>query len=109
MSMVLEKIYEPEFLNTSHGFRPNRGTHSALQSITKWTGTKWFIEGDITACFDSIQHHLLIKIVSKKINDKQFLDLCWKAIWVNYVEFPHVDIEKKTLLEHRKEAHSRRF
>jgi retron-type reverse transcriptase len=35
MSMVLEKIYEPEFLNTSHGFRPNRGTHSALNSITK--------------------------------------------------------------------------
>ena len=98
MSMVLEKIYEPEFLNTSHGFRPNRGTHSALESITKWTGTKWFIEGDITACFDSIQHHLLIKILSKKINDKQFLDLCWKAIRVNYVEFPHVDIGKKNIV-----------
>jgi retron-type reverse transcriptase len=35
MSMVLEKFYESEFLNTSHGFRPNRGTHSALESITK--------------------------------------------------------------------------
>jgi retron-type reverse transcriptase len=35
MSMILEKIYEPEFLNTSHGFRLNRGTHSALDSITK--------------------------------------------------------------------------
>jgi len=98
MSMVLEKIYEPEFLNNNHGFRPNRGTHSALESITKWTGTKWFIEGDITACFDSIQHHLLMKILGKKINDKQFLDLCWKAIRVNYVEFPRVDIEKKNML-----------
>jgi RNA-directed DNA polymerase len=35
MSMVLEKIYEPIFLKTNHGFRPNRGTHSALESITK--------------------------------------------------------------------------
>tara|TARA_B110000046_G_scaffold171804_1_gene193013 strand:- start:17063 stop:17353 length:291 start_codon:yes stop_codon:yes gene_type:complete len=35
MSMVLEKIYESEFLNNNHGFRPNRGTHSALESITK--------------------------------------------------------------------------
>lgn len=35
MSMVLERIYEPVFLNTNHGFRPGRGTHSALESITK--------------------------------------------------------------------------
>jgi len=35
MSMVLERVYEPVFLNTNHGFRPNRGTHSALESITK--------------------------------------------------------------------------
>ena len=95
MSMLLEKIYEPEFLNTNHGFRPNCGTHTALKSITKWSGTKWFIEGDITAYFDSIQHHLLIQILSKKISDKRFLDLCWKAIRVKYVEFPNINIEKK--------------
>jgi retron-type reverse transcriptase len=35
MSMILENIYEPKFLNTNHGFRPNRGTHTALESITK--------------------------------------------------------------------------
>lgn len=35
MSLILEKIYEPEFLNTNFGFRPNRGTHSALESVTK--------------------------------------------------------------------------
>lgn len=98
MSKLLEKVFEPEFLNTNHGFRPNRGTHTALESITKWSGTKWFIEGDITAFFDSIQHHLLINILSKKINDKRFLDLCWKAIRVNYVEFPVVNIEKKNVI-----------
>lgn len=72
MYMVLEKVYEPIFLKTNHGFRPNRGTHSVLESITKWTGTKWFIEGDIDACFDSIQHHLLIKILSKKLTISNF-------------------------------------
>jgi retron-type reverse transcriptase len=76
MSMILEKIYEPIFLGTSHGFRPNRGSHSALESITKWSGTKWLIEGDISACFDSIQHKILIEILSKKIKDRQFIDLC---------------------------------
>ena len=98
MSKLLEEVYEPEFLKTNHGFRPNRGTHTALESITKWSGTKWFIEGDITAFFDSIQQHLLINILSKKIRDKRFLDLCWKAIRVNYVEFPSVNIEKKNVI-----------
>ena len=98
MSKLLVKVFEPEFLNTNHGFRSKKGTHTALESITKWSGTKWFIEGDITAFFDSIQHHLLIGILSKKINDKRFLDLCWKAIRVNYVEFPNVDIEKKNVI-----------
>jgi retron-type reverse transcriptase len=51
MSTLIEKVFEPEFLNTNHGFRPNYGTHTALESITKWSGTKWFIEGDITAFF----------------------------------------------------------
>jgi group II intron reverse transcriptase/maturase len=98
MSIILEKIYEPTFLGTNHGFRPKRGTHSALESITKWSGVKWFIEGDITACFDSIQHNLLIKSLSKKIKDKQFIDLCWKAIRVNYVEFPNTNIEKRNTI-----------
>jgi retron-type reverse transcriptase len=35
MSMILEKVYEPIFLETNHSFRPKRGTHSALESITK--------------------------------------------------------------------------
>lgn len=49
--MVLEAYYEPRFSNDSHGFSPNRGCHTALQDIRyKWSGTKWFIEGDIRAC-----------------------------------------------------------
>jgi retron-type reverse transcriptase len=52
--MLLEPYYEQRFSNLSHGFRPNRGCHSALRDIwNRWTGTVWFIEGDIQGCLDS--------------------------------------------------------
>jgi retron-type reverse transcriptase len=51
---ILEAYYEPQFSKHSHGFRPNRGCQTALTEIHDvWVGTKWFIEGDIQACFDS--------------------------------------------------------
>lgn len=55
--MILEAIYEGHFENTSHGFRPNRSCHTALNEIQKtFTGVKWFIEGDIKGFFDNINH-----------------------------------------------------
>ena len=51
--LVLQAYYEPEFRESSHGFRPNRSCLTALKQIKEvWTGTKWFIEGDIKGCFD---------------------------------------------------------
>jgi retron-type reverse transcriptase len=53
LRMIFNAYYEPQFSDTSHGFRPGRGCHTALRDILdKWKGTKWFIEGDIAACFD---------------------------------------------------------
>ena len=58
--MILEAIYEPTFCEYSHGFRPNRSCHTALSEITTlFTGAKWVIEGDIKACFDSFDHHVI--------------------------------------------------
>ena len=46
--MILEAYYEPQFSDRSHGFRPDRGCHTALSNVTTyWTGTRWFVEGDI--------------------------------------------------------------
>ena len=56
MREILEAYYEPQFSNHSHGFRPNRGCHTALQEIQIWKGTRWFIEGDISKYFDTIDH-----------------------------------------------------
>jgi retron-type reverse transcriptase len=53
MRLILDAYYEPQFHASSHGFRPARGCHTALRDIVyAWTGTSWFIEGDIAACFD---------------------------------------------------------
>ena len=61
--MILEAVYEEVFANTSHGFRPNRSCHTALTHIQKtFTGTKWFVEGDIKGFFDNIDHSVLISI-----------------------------------------------
>src|SRR5579859_2508402 len=44
---ILDAYFEPQFSAHSHGFRPNRGCHTALSCVQRgWTGAKWFIEGD---------------------------------------------------------------
>src|SRR3984893_16077321 len=51
--LILESYYEPQMSERSHGFRPGKGCHTALQDIDRtWLGTAWYIEGDIKACFD---------------------------------------------------------
>ncbi len=51
--LLLEAYYEPQFSDHSHGFRPGRGCHTALRKVADtWTGTTWFIEGDISDCLD---------------------------------------------------------
>src|SRR4051794_14502012 len=52
MRSILEAYYEPQFSTKSHGFRPDRGCHTALREIfVTWKSTVWFIEGDIKGCF----------------------------------------------------------
>lgn len=85
--MILEAIYEGHFENTSHGFRPNRSCHTALDEIQKtFTGVKWFIEGDIKGFFDNINHATLIGILRERINDERFLRLVRKFLNAGYIE-----------------------
>lgn len=85
--MILERIYEPLFKNSSHGFRPKRSCHTALQPMTKsWTGTKWFIDIDIKGYFDNINHDTLMEVLKKRIEDTQFLDLIRDMLKAGYVE-----------------------
>lgn len=85
--MLLESIYEPNFSDASHGFRPQKSCHTALTKIQKtFTGAKWLVEGDIKACFDSFDHHVLIDILRKRIDDEAFISLMWKFLKAGYME-----------------------
>lgn len=85
--LVLSAYYEPQFRESSHGFRPQRGCHTALERIiVLGKGTRWFIEGDIKGCFDNISHEVVIKILKRNIKDKEFLRLIWKMLKAGYME-----------------------
>jgi group II intron reverse transcriptase/maturase len=87
---ILEAYYEPQFANSSHGFRPGRGCHTALETIRRtWKGTKWFIEGDIEGCFDNIDHDLLLDTIGRDIHDKRFLKLLRGMLKAGYMEDWH--------------------
>jgi len=88
---MLDAIYEPLFLDTSHGFRPNRSCQTALFQVkTTSRGTKWVVEGDITGCFDNVDHEILLQILSKKISDGRFLELIRRFLKAGYFEFHQV-------------------
>jgi RNA-directed DNA polymerase len=85
--MILERIYEPLFKQSSHGFRPYRSCHTALRAMQKgWTGTKWFIDLDIKGYFNNINHDILMALLKKRIEDTQFLDLIQNMLQAGYVE-----------------------
>jgi group II intron reverse transcriptase/maturase len=86
MRSILEAYYEPQFSPRSHGFRPERGCFTALRDITTWTGTRWFIEGDIKGCFDNIDHSTLMEIVGENIRDNRFLRLLLNMLEAGYLE-----------------------
>ncbi|KAG2216630.1 hypothetical protein INT45_007205 [Circinella minor] len=86
--MILEAIFEPTFSESSHGFRAGKSCHSALKDILKKFGVaSWYIEGDISKCFDSIDHEKLMSIVELKIADRKFTRLIRKALKAGYFEF----------------------
>ncbi len=84
--LILEAYYEPQFSDTSHGFRPGRGCQTALRETEHWPGTTWFIEGDIKACFDSLDHKVMLDILAMNIYDKRFLNLIRRLFQAGYME-----------------------
>jgi group II intron reverse transcriptase/maturase len=84
---ILEAYYEPQFSDRSHGFRPGRGCHTALREvINRGVGTKWFIEGDICSCFDTIDHSIVSKTLGERIHDNRFLRLVGNLLEAGYLE-----------------------
>ncbi len=87
LKLILEAIYEPAFSRHSHGFRPERSCHTALEQIkTEMTGTRWWVEGDIKGFFDHMDHEILLSILKRRISDKRFLHLIDQLLKAGYVE-----------------------
>ncbi|GAC1636163.1 MAG: reverse transcriptase domain-containing protein [Ktedonobacteraceae bacterium] len=85
--MILSAYYDCQFSDHSHGFREERGCHTALQEIySTWKGCTWIIEGDISDCFGSLSHELLMQTLSEKIQDGRFLHLIRKLLDAGYLE-----------------------
>ncbi|MGC9544762.1 reverse transcriptase domain-containing protein [Streptomyces sp. UG1] len=85
--LLLEAYYEPTFSDRSHGFRPRRGCHTALREVDHtWTGTSWFVEGDIADCFGSLDHQVLLSILGERIHDQRFLRLVRNMLNAGYLE-----------------------
>jgi RNA-directed DNA polymerase len=77
LKLVLEPIFEADFLPCSYGFRPNRRTHDAVAEVRHLTSHsyEWIVEGDIKACFDEISHPALMDRVRGRVGDKRVLAL----------------------------------
>ena len=87
LRMILEAVYEPIFLDVSHGFRPKRSCHTALKQLRReFNGTRWFVEGDIKSCFDNINHAVLVGLLSNKIKDARITKLIYKFLKAGYLE-----------------------
>lgn len=85
--LILEAYYEPRFSEHSHGFRPGRSCATALREIYhKWPGTVWFLEGDISKCFDNLSHELLLSELREHFHDERFIRLIEGLLKAGYME-----------------------
>jgi len=85
--MILSAYFEPTFSDHSHGFREERGCHTALREIYYgWSGTTWFLEGDISGCFNNLDHELLVSALSEHIHDGRFINLIRQLLKAGYLE-----------------------
>jgi RNA-directed DNA polymerase len=79
VKLVLEPVFEADFLPCSYGFRPGRRAHDAVAEVrhlaTRPRSYEWVVEGDIKACFDEISHCALLERVRRRIGDKRVLAL----------------------------------
>ena len=77
VKLVLESVFEADFLPCSFGFRPGRGVHDALQVLIdeSWRGRRWVVETDIASCFSAIPHDRLIAVVEERVSDHRLLKL----------------------------------
>ncbi len=87
LRLILDAYYDSGFSKLSHGFRSGRGCHTALQQIYHtWVGTVYFIEGDISKCFESLSHEKIEARLREDIKDERFVRLISQLLKAGYLE-----------------------
>ncbi|WP_341873355.1 group II intron reverse transcriptase/maturase [Streptomyces chryseus] len=90
LKLVLEPIFEADFYPSSYGYRPGRRAQDAIAEIHHFTRKpstyEWVIEGDIKACFDNVDHHVLMDLVAERIKDRKVLRLVSAFLRAGVVE-----------------------
>jgi hypothetical protein len=89
IALILEAIYEADFLDCSYGFRPGRGCHQALDAVDKTIMTQpinHLIDADIKGFFDNVSHPWLLKFLQVRIKDPSLLLLVRRFLKAGYLE-----------------------
>jgi RNA-directed DNA polymerase len=99
LKMVLEPIWESDFLNCSNGFRPGRKTMDCIAALDSYINNRnkyyWAIEGDIKGAFDNVQHDILLKCLAERIADRRILRLIARFLKAGLMEdglFRHTEL-----------------
>ncbi len=89
LAMVLEALYEQDFLDCSYGFRPRRSAHDALRAFFAATArgeTRWVLETDVQSFFDSLDRNKLMEMLRQRVADESFLRLVGKCLHVGVLD-----------------------
>lgn len=100
IAKILNAIYENDFLDSSFGFRPNRGCHDALKILNVYIEkrkTNYVVDADIKGFFDNVDHEWMMKFLKHRINDPNLLRIIERFLKGGYLEEgKYVDIDKGT-------------
>jgi RNA-directed DNA polymerase len=89
LRVVLDAVYEQDFKDCSHGFRPNRNAHGAVRALTRavnWRQANWILEFDIASFFDSLDRTKLMKMLQRRVADGSILRLVGKCLHVGVLD-----------------------
>lgn len=88
LHQVLQPLFEPEFSESSYGFRPGRNAHQAVQAARSYMaeGKRWVVDLDLEKFFDLVNHDVLMSRVARKVKDKRVLKLIRRYLEAGLME-----------------------
>ena len=97
--MILESIYEQDFLDLSFAYRPERSAKDASGELLynlQFRPLSWVVEADIKGFFDNIDHEWMLRMLEERINDRAFIQLIGKWLKAGVLEDIHTVIHPAT-------------